>query len=176
MDVVTFDAIAADVEKVLEICRNEGLRTTGTRIDVAARRIRRIAAHVATHKPNSPWPHFVGYRDLSLLIEGSEFATPLPGLPRWLETDPAVVVRDKLKKAGTSTLRWKPSAARSSSTAFVADGRTPPRSGLEHRSPYPRLSDDPDEAYRLLHRGRLPDDIDEPRLKKFHCHLPGQAA
>ncbi|HEY8515703.1 MAG TPA: hypothetical protein VIS07_09340 [Candidatus Binatia bacterium] len=88
MEVLTFDRIAADVEKVLAICSDAGVRTAGTRIAVAAKRIREIWEHIATHRPDEDWPRVGGFRDVSLLIEGSEFATLLPCIERWLAEQP----------------------------------------------------------------------------------------
>lgn len=97
MDVLTFDKIADDLDAVLAICQSAGLTTNGTRMAIAAARIREIHRQLVAFRNGGPFPEIGGFRDVSLLIEGSEFATLLPCLGRWLVTDRDVVA-DKLKK------------------------------------------------------------------------------
>jgi len=98
VDTLTFAQVANDAEAVLDECRAAGLRVDATRMALGVRRLREIAAHVATHTPADPWPTFRGLPDVAVITEASEFATLRPSLPRWLK-DYRAVMLEKLKRA-----------------------------------------------------------------------------
>ena len=98
MKALSFAQIADDAEAVLDRCRAAGLRVDATRMTLGVRRLREIAAHVATHTPKDPWPSFRGFADVAVVIEASEFATLRAPLPRWLDSDRAAIL-EKLERA-----------------------------------------------------------------------------